>query len=88
MSNRIERVYITLKSGEMERKIKQIVNILLSWNEKKNFKPHTVEVYASGNAIDSAFKIVSTVEEDFNQTLHKIVETKLHITEPGEFLTD
>ena len=47
-----------------------------------------MEVYASGNAIDSALKIVSTVEEDFNQTLHKIVETKLHITEPGEFLTD
>ena len=72
----------------MDKKVKNIVNMLLSSNEQKNFKPHTVEVYASGLAIDSALKIVSAVEEDFNQTLHKIVETKLHITEPGEFLTD
>ena len=72
----------------MDKKVKKIVNTLLSTNELKNFKPHTVEVYASGLAIDSALKVVSTVEEDFSQTLHKIVETKLHITEPGEFLTD
>ena len=47
-----------------------------------------VEIYASGNAIENALKTVSAVEENFSQTLHKIIETKLHITEPGELLTE
>ena len=55
---------------------------------QNEYQGQPIEVCASGAAIESALKIVSAVEETFGFSLHKIVDTKLHITEAGEYLTD
>ena len=61
---------------------------MLKHSMQNEYQGQPVEVCASGQAIENALKIVSAVEEAFDFALHKTVETKLHITAPGEYLTD
>ena len=47
-----------------------------------------IEILASGGAIDAALKVKSAVKANFNNMLHQITETSLHMTEVGQALKE
>ena len=52
--------------------------------EHRSFQPRPVELMASGNAIEHALKVSQIVKQKFNNQIHQIITTKLHLTESGE----
>ena len=60
------------------------VHEIMSVQDFASHQLKSVELLASGNAIELALKIASIVKYKFNNQIHQIISTKLHLTERGE----
>lgn len=72
--------------GDLKQFATRAIGHLQSIDNTQNFQ--TVDLLASGHAIELAIKVAMLVKNNFKSGIHQIISTNLHLTEKGEPLNE